>query len=264
MKSLKLTSCMAENFEPVCRAIATHISPQLPIPVEFIHSIPWQEREQQLDRGEIQAGWICGLPYVWKTDRSALLELLVAPVMAGDRYHGQPVYFSDVVVPRDSLAQSFADLRGATWAYNEPRSHSGCYLTRSHLASLGEYSGFFGRAIESGAHQTSLQLILQGKIDATAIDSTVLELELRQHPEIASRIRIIATLGSSPIPPWVVSTQLPQSIRSALRQAFLRLHLEAEGRSILAQGKIARFVEVSDRDYDPIRRMARLAEQAAL
>ncbi|MBW4659144.1 MAG: PhnD/SsuA/transferrin family substrate-binding protein [Drouetiella hepatica Uher 2000/2452] len=265
MKSLKFTSCMAENFAPICEAIVTYTSQQLQMPIEWIDAIPWQEREKRLDRGEIQVGWICGLPYVWKADQAIpSIELLAAPVIKGDRYQGKPIYFSDVVVRQDSSYHTFADLRGCTWAYNEPRSHSGYYVTRAHLAALGEFDGFFGAAIESGAHQTSLQWILDGKIDASAIDSTVLELELQRHPEIAAQIRIIDDLGASPIPPWVISTQVPPELRDRLQQVFLHMHQTPEGKAVLSQGTIDRFVAVDDRDYDALRHRAELAETARL
>ena len=265
METLRFTSCMAENFAPICEAIAAYISQQLQMPIEWVDDISWQTREKKLDRGEIQVGWICGLPYVWKADQAApCIELLAAPVIKGDRYQGKPVYFSDIVVRQDSPFRTFADLRGCTWAYNEPRSHSGYYVTRSHLAALGEFDGFFGKAIESGAHQTSLQWILDGKIEASAIDSTVLELELQRCPETAAQIRILNDLGASPIPPWVVSTQVPQDLRDRLRQTFLQMHQTLEGQAVLSQGTIERFVAVGDRDYDAIRRMAELAETARL
>jgi phosphonate transport system substrate-binding protein len=265
MKSLKFTSCMAENFAPLCEAIALYISNQMQMPIEWVGDIPWQEREEKLDQGEIQVGWICGLPYVWKADQVApSIELLAAPVLKGDRYQGKPIYFSDVAVHQDSPFRTFADLRGCVWAYNEPRSHSGCYVTRYHLAKIGESHGFFGKAIESGSHQTSLQWILSGKIDASAIDSTVLELELQHYPEIAAQIRILDTLRASPIPPWVVSTRVPQEMRDRLRQAFLYMHQTPAGQAVLSQGTIDRFVTVSDRDYDAIRHMAKQAETARL
>jgi phosphonate transport system substrate-binding protein len=42
------------------------------------------------------------------------IELPGAPVLQGERYGGRPIYFSDVLVHRDSPFCSFADLRGRT------------------------------------------------------------------------------------------------------------------------------------------------------
>ncbi len=130
---------MADNAEATCRAITSYLSHKLGIATEFVDCIPWQERERQLDAGQIHICWICGLPYVWKADAAdSMVEACVAPVMAAGRYAGAAVYFSDIVVRRDSKHQSFADLRGASWAYNEPNSHSGFNVVRHHLATLGE------------------------------------------------------------------------------------------------------------------------------
>ncbi|MFM7426287.1 MAG: PhnD/SsuA/transferrin family substrate-binding protein [Elainella sp.] len=261
---LRFTSCMAANSDAVCHQIAQYIGNRLSCPTEFVGDIPWQAREQALDQGQIQVGWICGLPYVRKADQALPMELLAAPLMQGEHYQNQPVYFSDVVVRRDSPWQNFDQLQGTTWAYNEPGSHSGYYLTRYTLANRGKASGFFGQVIESGAHQKSLQLVLAGAVDASAIDSTVLELELQRQPELAAQIRIIDRFGPSPIPPWVISTAVAPTLRSQLRQAFLEMHTDPEGRAILAQGLIARFAAVTDADYDPIRQMAQQAEAVLL
>jgi phosphonate transport system substrate-binding protein len=91
-----------------------------------------------------------------------MIELLAAPVMQGSRYEQRPIYFSDVVVHRDSPFHSLAQLRGASWAYNEPRSHSGHLLTRYYLETRGEGGpeGYFGAVIAAGSHQRALELIL--------------------------------------------------------------------------------------------------------
>lgn len=257
---LRLISLMAENADFFYRRLGEWLSRRLDVAVEVIDAIPWQERERLLDRGEAQIGFICGLPYVRKVDGSGPpIELLAAPVMASARYGGRPIYFSDVVVRRESPYRAFADLRGVSWSYNEPGSQSGYNLIHYHLATLGERSGYFSHVVEAGAHQESLRMIRDGEIDASAIDSTVLELELSLRPELASSLRVIDTLGPSPIPPAVVSRQVPPAVREALRRALLAMHEDAEGRAILEAGLVARFTPVADADYDAIRQMAREA-----
>lgn len=265
MQLIKITSCQAPNADPVCQAITEYLAKKLAITTTFINDIPWEERGHLLDQGEIQVGWICGLPYVRKVDQpEAHLELLAAPVMQGSRYQNRPIYFSDVVVHRDSPFRSFADLRGASWAYNEPGSQSGYNITRYHLATLGETSGYFGRVIKAGAHQVALQMVLKRQVDASAIDSTVLETELQRQPQLGQQLRIIEILGPSPIPPWVISKTVPQPLRQALREALIGMAQAPAGQVILAAGQMARFAQVEDQDYDRIREMARLASRVNL
>ena len=265
MPHLRLASCMAENSEAFCHAVARYIDEQLDLSTEYVTGIPWQERERLFDGGDVHILWLCGLPYVQKADRAAQdIELLAVPIPDGERYLGRPVYFSDVVVRRHSPYQSLLDLRGAAWAYNEPRSHSGYNVVRAYLSEFGQNEAFFSEVLESGAHTTSLEMLLRGTVDGTAIDSTVLEWIVAERKHLAGRIRVIETIGPSPIPPWVISTRVPETLRTDVRGSLLAMHQDPLGRDVLASGRIERFAEALDSDYDPIRRMARAAERVAL
>ena len=260
MKMLRMASCMADNAASTCQAIADYIGNATGLPVHFMNDVPWQECEAQLDQGQIHLCWICGLPYAWKASaEDSYVELCVAPVMREARYQQRAVYYSDVVVHRDSPFHSFADLRGAAWSYNEPRSHSGFNVVRHHLATLGERNGFFGSAVESGAHQRSLDLIRSRAIDASAIDSTVLEAELRRAPQLMNDLRIIETLGPSPMPPWVIAKSLPLELKRAIKTAFLTMHATPQGADIFAGWGISHFVVLDVDAYEPILRMEREA-----
>src|SRR5262249_17618910 len=131
-------------------------------------------------------GFLCGLAYVeLNAGPERLLEALAAPVLRGERYGGRPGYFSDVIVRRDSPVRTFADLRGRSWSYNEPWSHSGYGITRYHLVRLGQTRGFFGKVVDAGFHKRSLELVCTGEVDASAVDSQVLAVALHNEPGLA-------------------------------------------------------------------------------
>lgn len=262
---MRLTSCQAPSADPFCGALARFVGARLGMRTQLVDAVPWEERQRRFDLGEIEVCWMCGWPYALRADSpSAGLELIAAPVMAAPRYLGQPVYFSDVVVHADSGFDSFDDLRGAAWAYNEPMSHSGYMVVRHFLASRNIHGGFFGSAVQSGSHAASIDLILNRSVDGSAIDSTVLEAMQRRRPEITPRLRVIDTLGPSPAPPWVVRSSTPQDLRDGLRHAFLSMHESPEGSAILREAAMQRFAAVTDAHYDSIRVMAAAGAQAQL
>jgi phosphonate transport system substrate-binding protein len=270
-EELLFASLAANNTTHFYRALAAYLSRRLSRPIRLIEDVPWPERERRLRSGAAHLGVVCGLQYVYAQQRcdEPGLELLAAAVMRAPRYQARPIYFSDVVVRRDHPARSFDDLRGSRWAYNEPTSHSGYNITRYMLARRGYHAGFFGRAVETGAHERSLEQVLDGTVDASAIDSTVLEQELRTQPALASRIRVVARFAESPIPPLVVSRTVPEVVRADIRQVLLQMHHdtamgEPSAEHILAAGAIQRFVRVVDADYDVIRSMAEVARLVRL
>ncbi len=183
-------------------------------------------------------------------------------MLQGDRYAGRPVYFSDVIVRADNDARSFADLRGSLFAINEPSSHSGYGVVRYRLVTMGETGGFFGRVVESGAHFRSIAMVASGAVDAAAIDSQVLALELREHPELAGQLRVIDALGPSTIQPVVAARHVSAAVRDQVRDAFVRMGDDPSARTFLDRGLIARFVAAGDATYDDIRCMVHAAEDA--
>jgi phosphonate transport system substrate-binding protein len=194
--------------------------------------------------------------------RSAAYEPIAAPVLNGERYAGRPIYFSDVIVSAGSDARSFADLRGRSFAYNEPPSHSGYGVVRYTLVTMGETHGFFGRVVQSGAHFRSIEMVASGEVEASAIDSQVLSLELRDRPELASKLRVIDMLGPSTIQPVVAARRVSAVVREGVRAALLGMGDDPSAREFLDRGLIERFVRADPASYDDIRRMTRAAEDA--
>src|SRR5205823_4143270 len=137
---------------------------------------------------------------------------------------GRPVYYSDVIVRRDSPHHRFADLRGRSWSYNEPYSHSGYGITLYRLLQLGETRGFFGRVVEAGWHERSIRLVASGAVDASAIDCQVLAVTCREYPELAAQLRVIDSFGPSTIQPLVVARRLPCRVKEEILAAVLEMH----------------------------------------
>lgn len=207
-------------------------------------------------RGEAEVGFLCGLLYVhMKQDAACPVELLVAPVLHGERYLDAPCYFSDVIVRREGAYTSFEDLRGCAWAYNERISHSGYNLVCYNLLQRSLELDYFGRMVETGSHLQSLRAVLDGQADAAALDSHLLDVLLQQQPELQDRLRIVETFGPSPIPPLVIARSLEPALKQRIRSTLLTMHRDPQAARELARGQIKRFARVCDSDYDPLRTM---------
>jgi phosphonate transport system substrate-binding protein len=251
-RPLVFATYLAPRLLPVYQSIAAAVAERVGIPVRLEVGRSFN----QLLTGEIDVAFLCGLPYVRQAQH---LDPLAAPVVAGDRYGGRPVYFSDVIVRRESRFQAFADLRGASWSFNDPDSHSGYLATLARLLELGETDAFFGRVIDAGWHQISIQLVASGRVDASAVDSHVLAVELRDRPDLANRLRVVDSFGPSPIQPVVARRSLDAALRQELRDMLAGL-----ARDGLSQGLVERLIPIRDEWYDPIRAMLARVNKAGL
>jgi len=60
----------------------------------------------------------------------------------------------------------------------------------------------------------------------------------------------------------VVPRALDAPLKTGLRELLLGMHTDAEGRVVLHAGLVARFAEIGDADYDPVRAMVDRARAA--
>ncbi len=244
---LKLAHWLGENATPICRDIARYLTAHLARPVRFVH----QPDLPAIAAGRFALTWICGLLYTELHDRDAApLQPVAAPVLWGD---ASPQYGAHLIVGRDAPYRKFEDLEGARLAINEPGSFSGHHILRHYVATLDRPLRF-ASVVASGSHRQSLAMVAGGMVDTAAIDSTLYAFLAHAHPERVANVRILATLGPFPMPPWLVATQLPAAVRDDLRVALLHMHEDAAGRKALARHGLARFAPMTDGDYDPIRR----------
>lgn len=243
--------------------ISNYLGMKLDRKVEFVSGFSYSTINTMFESGMADVGFVCGLPYVMNRDKSQPdIELLLAPIMKDARYKDKPVYYSYVIVHKDSKLDSFSALKGRRFVYNDEISNSGYNMPRAHLIDLGETSVFFSKVIRSGSHEESIRLVALGKADVSAVDSLVYDYDLIKNPEYARQTKIIKTLGPAGIPPIVISTKTPLSLRNRIRDIFLKMKDDPAGKIILDKALVDRFTIVDDSNYDGIRKMKKQAQDS--
>ncbi|HFD86977.1 MAG TPA: phosphate/phosphite/phosphonate ABC transporter substrate-binding protein, partial [Gammaproteobacteria bacterium] len=127
--------------------------------------------------------------------------------------------------------------------------------------SLHETDGFFSKVLRSGSHEESIRMVAEGKAQASAVDSLVLDYDRLHNPEFVSQVRIIKSLGPAAIPPVVASTTLPEKEFQLIQDVLLGMANDPKGKAILDSAGVKRFEKVTDDFYDDIRAMRDLAKK---
>lgn len=232
------------------RKLLTYMGQKLDRQVTLILKPTYAEINDLIRDRRVDLGFVCTLAYV-KGNQDFGMELLVAPQM-----YGKTVYYSYLIVPQESSAGELRDLRNASFAFADPMSNSGHLAPTYQLYLLNETPvSFFSRYIFTYSHDNSILAVADKLVDGAAVDSLVYDQLIINHPEIAAKTKIIARWGPYGIPPVVNHPALDPQLKQQLRDFFLNLHNSDEGRRILSNLGIDKFMVVSDDIYDSVREM---------
>lgn len=255
---LTLLSYLAPSLpETLFEALAHHLADHLDVAVELRYdpsrSGPRPGEPEPFSNGEADVAWLCATSYVWLTEASPPPIGLVgaAWVPTDPRAGGSPIYFGDLLTAIGGPA-SLRELPGCRVAYNDDVSLSGYHSLRLALTDAAIDPASVG-FVRSGSHLRSLELLLEGAVDAAAIDSNVWRRRSREDLSLAAGLTAIATLGPHPVQPVVVRSGLDARLRDGVRAALLAAHRVPAVAAALHHGGFARYRRIDDHDYQALR-----------
>jgi phosphonate transport system substrate-binding protein len=223
-------------------------------PIELVQRKTYEETYELLRFGTLDMAMVCTYIYVKGHDEIGL-DLLAAP-----QVNGKAEYRSVVIVRADSKIEKFADLAGKRFAYTDPLSTTGRLYPLTMLKARGVDPGtFFSSTTYTYSHDNSVKAVVQGIVDGASVDSLVFDQLVQKNPDLGLSLRVIERSAWMPSPPVVISKRVDPQLREAFRQALLTMHEDPEGKKILAELGIERYVLQRDEDYAPVREIARKA-----
>lgn len=230
--------------------VVEYLGKKLHLPAEMVHRTTYDEIDIMLEEGLVDVAFICSSPYVIDSEKFGV-ELLVAPLV-----NNQPFYQSYIIVHKDSSAKTVDDLKDRTFAFTDPKSNTGRLYPAYVLAKLHETpESFFSSTLFSYSHNKSVEIVAKKKAAGAAVDSIVYNYMAATNSPYVRETKVIHRSQQFGIPPVVVPPGLSPFVKSALREVFLDMHTDPEGKVILDGMKIEKFVQVPDANYDSIRAM---------
>ena len=274
VKVVVTAAFVSESGISIYKKITDYISKKLGVPVSIVSGTSYKESQQLLKHGVIQMGFVCGLPYTHELANNNV-ELVAIPVMSmkQGRFADAPgyedipgKYYSYTIVHKNANLKSWQDLKGKRYAYNDQNSNSGYNMPRYKLVQLGarSWDEYFSNVVISGSHEESIRLVAQGVVDASSVDSLVLDYDRHLGRTDALNVKIIESLfpGGAGIPPVVISSKAPAGLKEKLTDILVNMHRNELGKRILALALLSRFDAPNDQNYNDIRRMEQAARQA--
>lgn len=191
------------------------------VPLEIVDHASPAPLEEFWSRHDLGCAFMCGFPFAKSSPR---LTAAAAPIPSDARYGGCSVYSTELVVRADSKCRILDETFGGRVGFTVDHSHSGFDALRHHLLHLRSAARSALYATSVGplfTPQKVIDALLADEIDVGPLDSFVLDLIGRHAPQLAARLRVIASTDLAPIPLLVASPQCPDDVVSRLRNSLI-------------------------------------------
>jgi phosphonate transport system substrate-binding protein len=245
-----------ESYEQYEKMVE-YIEEKLGVPVKIIQRRNYTEINDLLKTNKIDFAFVCSGAYIDGNSEFGM-KLLVAPKM-----YGRTTYHSYIIVSNKSNYTELANLRGKKFAFSDPLSNSGYLYPAYRLSMINESpDSFFGvdktgrnNYIFTYSHDNSVTAVAEGLAEGAAVDSLVYDYLSLNKPDVVSKTRIIEVSPPFGIPPVVVPKNSNSFLEKRLREIFINMDKDEEGKKILSGIMIDKFVIIDDNAYDSIRDM---------
>lgn len=163
-------------------------------------------------------------------------------------YHGY------IISRSDSGLKTIDSLQDKKWAFTDPHSTSGTLVPTVFFNEQNiTPDNYFSKVIYSGSHEASILAVKSGKIDAASTNDLDFERGLGKQWKKGD-FNIIWTSDLIPGSPMAVRADLPASLKTAIKDAFISYH-DADG---LEKLKISGYAVADDSMYDGVRKLIAL------
>jgi len=215
--------------------------------IQLIQRQTYSEINELLKSGKIDLAFICSGPYA--TGRQTYgFEALAVPQVRGKHF-----YHSYLIVNHNSSFQDLMDLRGKTFAFTDPESNTGKLVPTYWLIQQKEQpKEFFGKIIYTHSHDNSIMAVATSLVDGAAVHEQIWEYFNEKSPTFTSNTRIIKKSQPFGNPPVVASKHLSSQLKADIQRLLLTMHMDPEGKKILDELMIDRFLHPEAKWYDSI------------
>lgn len=133
-------------------------------------------------------------------------------------------FVSYYLVAADNPAQSIGDCRGKTFSFGSKLSTSGHLMPRYYLAEQNiTPETYFSEVIYSGAHDTTINWVKQGKVALGVANSEVVKHMFATDEISKQQVRILSQTPPYADYVWAVQAGIPETTAEAILDAFLKL-----------------------------------------
>jgi len=221
------------------RLLASALAKKLGREVVVMQRRTYADVLELLREGTAQVGFLCTL-----AAGKGVSEGYLRVVAAGIPFEYAP-YRSVILTRIDMQIERIEELGNRRFAFVDPLSNTGFAWPQRYFRTRGiDARTFFSQTVFTYSHDRSIRALLDGFVDAAAVDGIVYFGFLKENPKLGLELRVLWESPEDPPPPLVVRSGLPEmQVRSLLAA------LSTLDKDLLSPLHIARFTTTNSAPY---------------
>ncbi|MBL4604034.1 MAG: PhnD/SsuA/transferrin family substrate-binding protein [Emcibacteraceae bacterium] len=233
---------MVTNFRPILnhleQRLSEHFSQDVHIRLQVFST--YKKGVEAIASGEVDFTQLGPASYVFAKIAEPALQII-----AMENQNGQKIFKGVICIRADSSITSIKDLKGKSFAFGNPRSTIGRYLSQNHMMSEGIYASDLKEYDYLGRHDTVGTAVNAGDYDAGALKEGTFKKLIAKGAKLKKLVEF-----NNVTKPWVARKGLDGNLIDAIREALLNLTTVEILQGISKQG----FLLGDDNDYEETRR----------
>lgn len=233
-----------QNFE-------AYLEQSLDLPVTIQVAKDYDTAVDLLVSKSVAAAYLGPFTYIQAKAQDPSIEPIVAHIEAST---GRPWYTSVIVASLASGITTLEDLPGKRFGFVNESSTSGFVIPRFVFQQLGIQPETDFAAIQfGGSHDSTLQLLASGEVDAVAVDKPAYLEGLSTGLLKAKEYRLVWESDPIPNPPLVINSLVSDRLKQDLQGAMINAPEGLTGINAVAS---AGYTIVQDADYEIIKKIS--------
>jgi len=223
--------------------------------VDFVPVNDYPAAVEALVNKQVELVWFGGFTYVQAQIRSGGKIIPIA------QREEDTSFRSVFITQTNSGIKRLADLKGKQVSFGSPSSTSGHAMPRSFLLDAGiDPEKDFKRVAYSGAHDATIAAVVNGRVDAAALDITVWRKFVSENKVDTTKVDVFYTTPPYFNYNWSVHADMPAPVREKITAALLNLNMNnPEGKEILTLNRATKYIPTKPENYKGLENAGRSA-----
>lgn len=154
------------------------------------------------------------------------------------------------IVRKDSKIKYFLDIKGKTVSYPSPTALAACIMPQYFLYKHGIDINKDISNLYVGSQESSIMNVYYEKTSIGATWPVPWRAFKKEFPKESSQLKIIWETEPLINNSVMVRNDIPENIKKLVQTKILELNSSKEGRKILLNMEISRFIKATNKDYD--------------